>query len=77
MPELALSRIERQIECVAEVVGRDDAEGADGGQRARLGAPERVIMVAEMDVLAIHSARKVDAFHEHVARIQTLPLTRF
>jgi hypothetical protein len=76
MPKLAVSRIEWPIECVAEVVGRDDAEGADRGQRARLGAPEGVIVVAEMDVLAIHAARKADAFHEYVARIHGLPLAR-
>lgn len=33
VPELAVTRVERPIECVAEVAGGHHAEGADGAQR--------------------------------------------
>ena len=76
MPEFAVSRVQRPVERVAEVVGRDDAEGAYRGQRAALGAAERVVVVAEPNVLTFGAAREADAVHEHVARLHAFPFAR-
>jgi hypothetical protein len=74
MPELTVARVKRPIEAVAEIVRRHGAKRADGRQRARLGAAERVVVAVIMDVLAFEAARQVDVLHEDVARINALPI---
>ena len=76
MPEFAVARVQRLVERVAEVVGRDDAEGAYRGQRAAFGAAERVVVVAELNVLPFEATRQVDAVHEHVARLHAFTFAR-
>ncbi len=72
MPQLAMPWVERAVECVVEIVGTYDAEGADGGQRARLRAAQRVIVIVVVDVLLFEAARQVDVLHEHVSRVHAL-----
>jgi hypothetical protein len=76
MPEFAVSWIQRPVERVAEIVGRHDAEGAYRGERAALGAAERVVVVAEPNVLTFGAAWEADAIHEHLARLQAFPFAR-
>ncbi len=72
-PQLAVARVERLVEGVAQVVGPDDAEGADRGQRAALGAAEHVGAVAYTDVLTFTPVRQTDVVRERLAGLQTLP----
>jgi hypothetical protein len=76
MPELAVAWVERLIEAVAEIAGRHGAEGADGGQRARFGAAEGVIVAVIMDVFTVEATRQGDVLHEHVSRVDTLTVAR-
>ena len=76
MPQLATTRVERLVEGIAQVVGRNDPEGAYRGQGAALGAPEGVVVVPEPHVLSFEPTRQVDVPHEHVARLGTFPFTR-
>ena len=46
------------------------------GQRAALGAAERVVVVAELDVLSFGATRQADVVHEHVARVHAFPIAR-
>ena len=75
MPQLAVTRVERLVEGVAQVVGAGDAEGADAAQRARLRAAQRVVVAVIVDVLAFEAAREIDAVHEHIARVWALSLS--
>ncbi len=74
MPELTVAWIERLIEAVAEIVRRHRAKRADGRQRARLGAAERVVVAVIVDVLSFEATRQVNVLHEHVARVHALPV---
>jgi hypothetical protein len=74
MPQLAMPWVKRAVECVAEIDGSDDAEGADGGQRARFRAAEGVVVAVVVDVLSFEATRQVDVLHEHVARVHALPV---
>ena len=76
MPELAVAWVERLIEAVAEIGRWHGAEGADCGQRARFRAAEGVIVAVVVDVLSFEATRQVDVFHEHVAQVGALTLTR-
>ena len=51
---------------VADVTAGDDAEGADGGQRTGLGAPQRVGAIAVPDTLTLGAARQIEVAREHV-----------
>ncbi len=75
VPQIAVTRVEGLVEGVAQVVRRDDAEGADGGQRAALGTTEHVAVVAHPDVLAFLTTRQVDVAGEHLARLDAFPLS--
>jgi hypothetical protein len=67
VPQLAIAGVEGIVEFVAQVIRWHDAEGADRGQRARFGATQRVVMVANVDVFSVRAAREVDVLQEHVA----------
>jgi hypothetical protein len=54
---------------------RDDAEGADGGQRSALRAAQCVLDTSELDALALQTARQIDLAREHVARIDGLTIS--
>jgi hypothetical protein len=69
MPELTVAWVERLIEAIAEVVRRHGAKRADGRQRARLGAAERVVVAVIVDVLSFEATRQADVLHEHIARV--------
>lgn len=73
-PQLAVTRVEGLAEGVAQVAGSDDAEGADGRQRAALGAAQHVAAVADPDVLTFASTGQANVVREHVAWLQTSPL---
>ncbi|HKW03262.1 MAG TPA: hypothetical protein VJN96_25780 [Vicinamibacterales bacterium] len=75
VPELAVARVERTIVAVAEVLGRDNSEGADGGQGATLRTAQRVLTIAVEDAFALGSARQVELSQEHVTRVRTVALT--
>ena len=75
VPELAVARVQRPIVAVAEVVGGDDSEGADGCQRTTLRASQCVLAVAIEYSLAFGSAGKVELAQEHVSRIGAVALT--
>jgi hypothetical protein len=66
--------VERSIEPVAEIVHRHGAKRADGRQRACLGAAERVVVAVIVDVLSFEATRQADVLHEHVARVNALPI---
>src|SRR3972149_1789283 len=76
MPEFAVARVQGLVEGVAEVVSRNDAEGAYRGERATLGAAEGVLTVAEANVLPVEAARQADAVDEHVSRLHAFPFLR-
>jgi hypothetical protein len=59
---------------VAEIARRHGAEGADGGQRARFRAAQGVVVAVIVNVFSFEAARQIDMFHEHVARVHTLPV---
>jgi hypothetical protein len=52
VPQIAPVRVERTVVAIAEIAGRDDAEGADGGERANLPAAQPDVAVACPDTLA-------------------------
>ena len=54
---------------VAEVTTGDHSEGADGRERARLGAAQGVLAIAVANQLALGSTRQVDVTRERVARL--------
>jgi hypothetical protein len=54
--ELGIPRVQRPIVAVAEVLGGDNSECSDGGQRATLRAAQHVLAVAIEDSLAVGSA---------------------
>jgi hypothetical protein len=57
VPQIAAVRVERSVLAVAEIAGRHDAEGADGGQRAHLRRAQRHIAVSRPHPLACMAAR--------------------
>src|SRR5256885_17225907 len=76
MPQLAVAQVQRPIVAVAEVLGWDNSEGADGGQRAALRAAQRVLAIAVEYAFALGSPRQVELAQEHVSRVRTVALTR-
>ena len=74
MPKLTVTRVERLIEAVAEIARWHRAECADSRQRARFGAAEGVIMPVVVNVFSFEATRQVDVLHEHVARVNALPI---
>jgi hypothetical protein len=75
VPELAVAQVQRPIIAIAEVLGGDNSERSDGGQRAALGAPQCVLALAVEHSLPFGSARKVELTKEHVSRVRTVALT--
>jgi hypothetical protein len=73
--KLGVPRIQRPIVAVAEVLGGDNSEGPDGGQRATLRAAQCVLAVAVEHSLAFGSAGEVELAQEHVSRIGAVALT--
>jgi eukaryotic-like serine/threonine-protein kinase len=69
MPEIARARVERAFMSVAQVTSRDDAEGAHGGERARLGAAQGDVTATCPDAITFRTTWQVEVPHEHVARI--------
>jgi hypothetical protein len=67
VPELAVARVQRPIVAVAEVLGWDNSEGADGRQRATLRAAQRVLAIAVEYAFALGSPRQIEFAQEHVA----------
>ncbi|MCC7042340.1 MAG: hypothetical protein IT183_00620 [Acidobacteria bacterium] len=57
---------------VAKVTAGDDPEGADGGQGARLGAPQGVGAITVPHTLTLWAARQIDVAREHVRVTRTL-----
>lgn len=53
MPQVAAARVQCLTVVIAEIARADYAEGADGCQRATLGAAKLVGAVAERDLLAL------------------------
>ena len=76
MPQFAVPRVQRAIIAVAEVVCWDNSEGADGGQRAALGAAQRVLPIAVEHPLAFGPVRQVELALERVSRVRTVAVTR-
>ena len=68
--------VKRPVLTVAEIDGRDDTEGADGGQRAGLRAAQGHVAVACPDALTFRAPRQLEAAREHIARIERLPFAR-
>jgi hypothetical protein len=62
-------RIDRAVLAVPKIAGGQDAERADGRQRARLGPSQCVFAIANVNTPAIGSARQADVAHEYVTRI--------
>jgi len=71
MPQVAAARVQWLTVVIAEIIRADYAEGADGRQRATLGAAKLVGAVAERNLLPFALSRQVQVAHEHVARIET------
>jgi hypothetical protein len=76
VPQIAAVRVERSVLAVAEIAGRHDAEGADGGQRAHLRGAQRHIAVSCPDAFAFMAARQFKVAREHVAWIEPLMFPR-
>lgn len=74
VPELAVAWVEWLAVGIAQVAGGDDAEGADGRQRAAFETAEHVDAVAHPDVLPFASPRQVDVPREDLPQVGTLPL---
>ena len=66
VPQIAAVRVERSVLAVAEIAGRHDAEGPDGGQRAHLRGAQRHIAVSRPHALAFMAARQFKVAREHV-----------
>jgi hypothetical protein len=60
VPELGIPRVQRPIVAVAEVLGGDNSEGADGRQGATLRAAQRVLPVAVEHAFALGSSGQVE-----------------
>jgi hypothetical protein len=73
--QFAVPRVQRPIITVAEVLGWNDSEGADGRQGAALRTPQCVLAVAIEHSLAIGSARKVELAQKDVSGISAVALT--
>jgi hypothetical protein len=74
--ELGIPRVQGPIVAVAEVLGWDNTEGADGRQSATLRTAQRVLTVAVEYALTLGSAGKVKLAQEDVSRIGAVALTR-
>lgn len=70
VPQIAPVRVERTVVTIAEIAGRDDAEGTDGRHRADLGAAQRDVAVARPDTLAFTAARQFEVTRKHVTWIE-------
>jgi hypothetical protein len=57
VPQIAPVRVERAVLAVAEIAGRNDAEGADGRQGPDLRAAQRHVAVSSPDALAFTASR--------------------
>jgi hypothetical protein len=75
MPEVAGTWIERTFLCVSQVASRDDTEGANGGECARLRTAQRYVTATCPDAVTFRTARQVEIPHEHVARIDRCAIT--
>jgi len=69
VPQLAVTRVERAIVAVAEVVAWDHAEGADRRQRAALRTAQRVLALAVEHTLTLVATRKLELAEEHITRV--------
>ena len=76
VPQIAPVRVERTVLAVAEIAGRHDAEGADGGERANLRAAQPHVAVSRPDTLAFRASRQLEVAREHIARVERLALAR-
>jgi hypothetical protein len=71
MAEVARPWIGRTAVVVAKIACRDDAKRANGRQRARFRATQRVLAVPGIvDDLSVGPTRQVEVPHEHVPRIE-------
>jgi hypothetical protein len=68
-----MPRVQGLVELVAEIVSRDDSEGAHRRQRTAFGAAKGVFAVAESNALAFGITGQVDPVHEHVSRLHAFP----
>ena len=74
--EVAGARIERLAVAVSKIAGGNDAERADRGQRAHLGAAQHDVMVAHEHTLTFEAARQIEVSREHLARVERRALAR-
>ena len=68
------SRALRVVSKVVEIAFGDDAERADGRQRAALGAVDPVDAVALADRPTLAAARQIEVLREDVARVDAVAL---
>jgi hypothetical protein len=76
VPEVADARVERTFLSVAQVAGRDYAEGANDGERARLGAAQPNVTTSGAHGPAFGTARQVEVPQEHIARVERSSIAR-
>jgi hypothetical protein len=74
--QFSVPRVQGPLVAVAEVLGWDNSEGANGRQRAALRTAQRVLAIAVEYSFALGSSRQVELAQEHVPRIRTVALTR-
>jgi hypothetical protein len=70
MPEVSRPGIGGAIMMVAEITTGDHPEGADGRQRTRFGASQRVLAVAVAHEFALLATRQVEVARERLAWVQ-------
>jgi hypothetical protein len=74
--QVASVRVERAVLAIAEIAGRDDAEGADGGERANLRPAQPDVAVSCPHTLALGAARQVEVAREDISRFEPLAFAR-
>jgi hypothetical protein len=68
--QVAGTRIERTIMMVCEVTTGDHSKRADGCQRTRLGATQRVLAITIAHEFSVASARQIEVTRERLAWIE-------
>ncbi len=74
--EITIAGIEGLLLPIAQVARRDDAEGANRRERARLGAAQGDVMVTDAHAFTVGTSWQIEVLHEHIAEIERGALAR-
>ena len=76
MLEITIAGFEGLLVPIAQVARRDDAEGANRRERARLGAAQGDVMVTDAHAFTVGTSWQIEVLHEHIAGIERGALAR-